>query len=439
MTQIRCRNSWHYQLILPAVIILFLSFTGKATAQDKIYARQIVDTLAAPGMSGRGYVNDGSKIASAYIASEMKRIGLREFTNGYFQQFTIPINTFPDTVVFAVNGKRLKPGGDFMVASYSPDFNGSFRVGKLNPKVFTKPHKLARLRKKDFSDKLLFINKPAIPKEHHALVDSLVRTNFLNAAGIVLQSDKEKLMWSISQGYRQKSFPVFEVLTSALPGKPADVLCKVNADFFAEMPVRNVIGYIQGTEVPDSFIVITAHYDHLGMMGSETVFPGANDNASGVAMMLDLARHYAMPENQPRYSMAFLAFAGEETGLHGSAFYVENPMFPLNSIGFLINLDMVGTGSEGITVVNGKTITKQFGQLAAINAENEYILTVTARGESCNSDHCPFYKEGVPAVFIYSMGKEHREYHNIYDLAEKLPLSEFEDIFRLLRDFINKF
>ena len=87
-------------------------------------------------------------------------------------------------------------------------------------------------------------------------------------------------------------------------------------------------------------------------MGKNTFFPGANDNASGVAMLLQLANYYSKPENQPDYSICFIAFTGEELGLLGSKYYVQNPLFPLNQIKLLINMDMVGTGDEGITIVN---------------------------------------------------------------------------------------
>jgi Zn-dependent M28 family amino/carboxypeptidase len=97
---------------------------------------------------------------------------------------------------------------------------------------------------------------------------------------------------------------------------------------------------------------------------------------------------------------------------------------------------MVGTGSEGITIVNGTVYPKAFALLDSINTSNNYLLNVTPRGESCNSDHCPFYQKGVPSVFIYSRGKEYQEYHNIYDLPQNLPFTEYVDIFSLLRDFI---
>jgi hypothetical protein len=88
-------------------------------------------------------------------------------------------------------------------------------------------------------------------------------------------------------------------------------------------------------------------------------------------------------------------------------------------------------------MVNSLTFPDHFKKMETINNEKKYLSSVNQRGESCNSDHCPFYLNGVPAVFIYSMGKEHSEYHNVYDLPERVPLTEYEDIFKLMRDFIN--
>jgi Zn-dependent M28 family amino/carboxypeptidase len=169
------------------------------------------------------------------------------------------------------------------------------------------------------------------------------------------------------------------------------------------------------------------------------IFPGANDNASGTSMLLDLARHYSLPENKPKYSIAFMAFSGEEAGLLGSMHYVSDPLFPLKNIRFLINLDMVGTGSKGIRVVNGETYEKEFTTLERINQEKNYLVVVGKRGPSSNSDHYPFFEKGVPSVFIYTTGDEFREYHNIYDVPEKLPFTKYNELFRLLSDFVKTF
>ena len=137
--------------------------------------------------------------------------------------------------------------------------------------------------------------------------------------------------------------------------------------------------------------------------------------------------------------MAFFAFSGEETGLLGSTFCADHSPIVPGNVKFLLNMDMVGTGSEGITMVNATIFKEAYNRMVKINADNEYIRTVKERGESCNSDHCPFYRKGIPAVFVYSMGQEFGEYHNPDDISAKLPLTEYEDIFRLLVAFMNGF
>lgn len=430
------RYSMHRRM----VFLLFLCVASVASeAQDIRFARQIIDTLASETMAGRGYVRNANALAAEYIASQLRSNNVQAPESGYFQEFTLPINTFPGKADLLVNGKPLTAGTDFIVSVTSPSISGSYKITTISEHAFLKKRQLDKLTKKDHSGSLILIDKSGMSKTSLRLVDSITRTNALRAAGYIILTDRSRLLWGISQGYRQLDFPVFEVLKPAMPLEAREAEVNLEAVFHPEMKVCNVLGFIPGAAVPDSFLVFTAHFDHIGMLGDKAYFPGANDNASGVAMMLDIARHYALPENRHKYSLMFIALAAEEAGLLGSEYYVENPVFPLSQIAFLINLDMVGTGSEGITVVNGNTFSRQFDRLTKINADNEYILKVAKRGESCNSDHCPFYKKGVPAVFIYSMGKEHTEYHNIYDKADHLPLTEYEDIFRLLRDFVNSF
>ena len=151
-------------------------------------------------------------------------------------------------------------------------------------------------------------------------------------------------------------------------------------------------------------------------------------------MLLNLATYYSKPENKPKYSIAFMAFCGEEVGLLGSKYYTENPLFPLKNIKFVFNMDIMGTGEEGITVVNGTVFQKEFDKLKAINTENKFIKDVKIRGKSANSDHYHFSEKGVKAFFIYSMGGI-KAYHDIYDRPETLPLNEFENMFKLITKF----
>ena len=178
--------------------------------------------------------------------------------------------------------------------------------------------------------------------------------------------------------------------------------------------------------------MFTAHYDHLGAIGQEHYFPGANDNASGTATVMDLARYFAKKENQPKYSIAFMLFTGEEAGLLGSFYYAENPYFPLENIKLVVNLDMVGSGSKGITLVNSSKHTAVYEKFVAINDGSQYLPEIRKRGPSANSDHHPFDEKGVPAIFIYSMGKETPYYHNHLDNATDFPFTKYNELFQLL-------
>ena len=159
---------------------------------------------------------------------------------------------------------------------------------------------------------------------------------------------------------------------------------------------------VKGTSGKDSTLVLTAHYDHLGLLGKKVYFPGANDNASGVAMLLSMARYYA--KNPPEYNMVFLAFSGEEIGLLGSKAFIEQPLTDLSKIKFLVNFDLAGTGDEGIKVVNGTIFKTDFDRLQQLNERYHLLPKVEIRGEACNSDHCLFYAKGVPCFFIYTQG-----------------------------------
>jgi hypothetical protein len=97
---------------------------------------------------------------------------------------------------------------------------------------------------------------------------------------------------------------------------------------------------------------------------------------------------------------------------------------------------MVGTGSEGITVVNGKAYNDVMIAFNKINDEHNYLAVIKARGEACNSDHCPFYKIGVKSIFIYTMGKEHTEYHTVTDVSENFPFSAYDNLFSLLTQYV---
>ena len=152
--------------------------------------------------------------------------------------------------------------------------------------------------------------------------------------------------------------------------------------------------------------------------------------ATGTAMLIEL--YYYFLENRPNRTIKFIAFAGEEVGLLGSKYYVEYT--DLEKIEFVLNLDLYGGGSGGVTVVNGKVFENQFEKLRVINTENKYVTNIKARGEAANSDHFYFSKAGVPAFFIYSNGNV-GGYHNINDTPDTLEIGYFHNLFLLIKDF----
>ena len=231
----------------------------------------------------------------------------------------------------------------------------------------------------------------------------------------------------------QNNFPVIEINRENLPKKLDNISVNIDAEYFPKYSTQNIIGYIEGET--DSCIVFSAHYDHLGLMGKETYFAGANDNGSGITMCLDIGREISQQKSKPHYTIVFLFFSGEELGILGSHYYTENPIFPLNKIKILINLDMVGTGEDGITLVNGKIYPEEIKKLEQINEQGEYLSSIKTRMPAANSDHYFFHAAGVKSFFIYTRGA-YKEYHNINDNSENIPLNEYEDLVRLLLEYI---
>lgn len=423
-------------------LIGFYFFLNTAIfAQDMQEVRAIIDTLSSPSMHGRGYVNNGDRIAANYLCQRYEAIGLQPFGKTYLQSFEMDINTFPKHLKLKIGKNKLTLGEDFIVNSISKGGKGRARLVRLDTTLYTSNESKENFLKKNHKRHLLWY-----PQEEYNQIIELPQfiINKIYEAKGVIEVKTSKLTASLSQ--RQLSNPFFEVSQAALdsclaryPSNKKRIKAKfrVDAELLPNYESQNVIGYLKGTTQPDTFLVIAAHYDHLGRLGKKAYFPGANDNASGVALLLELAKFYQKPENRLPYSIAFMAFGGEEVGLLGSLHYVKNPLFSLRNIKFLLNFDLVGTGDEGITVVNGAIFEDAFKKLVEINQTHHYLPEIKRRGFAANSDHYFFTEMGVPSFFIYTLGGI-TAYHDIYDTAEGLPLTKFEELFSLTREFIIK-
>lgn len=435
---------------IPALLVLFINlffypFITPVSAQETKgevyqYARKVVDTMTSESMHGRGYVNDGDKIAANYIRAQFQKFGLSSFTNDYYQHFSFPINTFPGEISFSYkaivseNDLSFKgiAGKNFLISPASPAAKLNFSVIVFDSTYTTSSKKFEKFRKKIKSNAVfIIVDDRGVTNKSKLEYFKKVKSNYFGTNGVI--ELVKKLTWEQSQ--EVSKYIRIEVLADSFKfAAKGEGTITIQNNFIPDYQSQNIIGYVKGSEFPDSFIVFSAHYDHLGQMGKDVYFPGANDNASGCAMLFNLAKQYSMPEHNPKYSIVFMAFGGEEVGLLGSRYFTEAPLFPLKNIRFLLNMDIMGTGEEGITVVNGSVFKEEFNSLKKINTQNNYIKDVKTRGKAANSDHYFFSEKGVKAFFIYTMGGI-KAYHDIYDRAETLPLNEFEDLFKLITSF----
>ncbi|MFL5731209.1 MAG: M28 family metallopeptidase [Cytophagaceae bacterium] len=401
-------------------------------AQDMNRVRKYLKVLCAPKMAGRGYVKEGDKKAAAFLKKEFEKIGLQAFKGTYFQHFNMDINTFPGKAVLKDDFHTLVTGKDYIVNPISGSGKGSYPVKYLDTLIFSDASLRSRFLSENNSGVVFVYEARHYQKMTELGIEYL---NKIHEAACIIELEDRKLTASLSGN--QFSHPFFKVKKEAFNTTTKKISFDLDAKLIKNYQSQNVIGYIRGKSKPDSMIIVSAHYDHLGKMGKKTYFPGANDNASGISMLLELARHYATPGNEPEYTIFFMAFGGEEAGLLGSKYFTEHPYFFLTRIRFMINLDLLGTGDDGMMVVNATLNPAEFSLLESINQQKKYLPVIKKRGAAANSDHYYFSERDVPAFFFYTLGGI-AAYHDIYDKPQTLPLTRFKEVFLLITDFIRE-
>lgn len=414
-------------------VLLFLLFSGSFTFGQIEEVRRITNTLCSPEFHGRGYVNKGDSIAAEFIALEFQKIGLKPLKKSYFQSFPLDVNTFPSAMSVVLGNKELNPGVHFLVDP-----------GSAGGKMELKPKQISVATALDVNKLIKEIQAINNSKEYNAIAfdfAGLSADTLKKLAGItqevagllpVIEVMDRKFTWSVSN--EQLKFPLIQIQDSVFRFNET-ITIDIQAQLLKNYSSRNVFGYLPAKKKCKKTIVYSAHYDHLGRMGTNTYFPGANDNASGTAMLISMAKYFK--ENPADYNILFIAFAGEEAGLVGSKYFVENPLLPLKKIAFVLNLDIMGSGEEGVTVVNATLFEKEFKLLQTINEEKKLLAQVKSRGPAANSDHYWFTQNNVPAFFIYTMGPN-KNYHDVFDLYENLSFVEYRDITTLLVEFTKR-
>ena len=412
-------------LLLTLLPVLFLS---SLSAQNIEKVRGYLDTLCGPGLHGRGASSDGQKNAAAYLADRFREIGLQPFGSSYFQKFNYDINTFPGKLLFKTDLQELRPGIDYIVNSASPSASGSVKLVMLDTVLFSSEKQKKKFLRANFKNTALVYDEKFLKIAKGKAPDFMAK---IKEAACLVELKEKKLTMGLSD--EQSGPPVFEVLKGNYNYKAKKLDFEIEATLLKNYEAQNVCGIVKGTAEPDSFLFVTAHYDHLGDLGSNAYFPGANDNGSGVSMLLELADYFQ--KNPARYTIVFIAFGAEEAGLIGSKYFTEHPLVPLHKIRFLINLDLMGTGDDGMMVVNGSIFPKEFELLNSINANKVYLSAIKKRGKAANSDHFFFTEKGVPAFFFYTLGGV-VAYHDVQDIPATLPLTKFREVYLLITDFI---
>jgi metal-dependent amidase/aminoacylase/carboxypeptidase family protein len=195
--------------------------------------------------------------------------------------------------------------------------------------------------------------------------------------------------------------------------------------------VKNVMALLPGEgPLADEVIVVGAHYDHLGYReksGEVTVFNGANDNASGTAAVLEIARILSQREEKLPRSVLFIAFSAEERGLVGSFFYVKHPVLPIEKTVAMVNLDMVGCMEGEQVMASGSGTSKLLTKMVIRAARDHDLNLIEMPGKLGGSDHVPFYTHEVPVVHFITTGGW-KDYHKPTDDVETL---DFEGAARI--------
>ena len=395
--------------------MILLSF-GTIAQFNKSAFEEDIRALSSHEFYGRGYFAYGDSLTADWIGKRFDSLGLDKPGNKRYQSFLNKVNIFPGKVLLKSNKGRLKAGYDFLPSAESPSTKGKAKILWLDSLEARSADSVFKRYKtlKNFKEVLVgFRKKEWLTKlrKETPWIDTVLN----KSKGVVAVT---KTLTHTVADY-QGSYCTFFIAENKAK-KLKKLKWEIEADFRPRYFSRNVLGLIEGKKCRDTALVITAHYDHLGQLGPEVMFPGANDNASGVAMMLEMARLFKADTAGFPYSLVFIAFAGEEIGLVGSRFFTNRPLWPLQRMKVLLNLDLMAGGTEGITAVNAVENPKLFAALQETAKEINYSLSIQSRTNAGNSDHYWFSQKNVPALFVYARGGT-PHYHDPDDKFERIP------------------
>lgn len=397
-----------------------------------------IQYLADDKLEGRRTGTPGEELAMQYISKQFKEIGLiPKGTESFPQSF--PVNDgkkIDDITEFIINGSRLEVNKDFFPFPFSPDQ----RIEAL-PSV-----SLQEVGMPWFFDlkEVLEENKS---NPHFDLVD-YIRTNYkgINNRGAVAMifynsSDiDDKLAFDPKDKSEKLPVPAIYVTKEAAKKYFADKSATLNIKLRTGISEKtrighNVIGYIDNKAA--TTVILGAHYDHLGYgedgnsmirTGEKSIHNGADDNASGTAALIELAKKLKTSK-ATNNNYLFIAFSGEELGLFGSKYFTENPTLDLKSVNYMINMDMVGrlNDSTKVLTVGGFGTSPAWDKVVnnmdffKLPYKSDVAAPLVIKIDSSGtgpSDHTSFYRKDIPVLFYFT--GLHTDYHKPSDDADKI-------------------
>jgi len=455
-------------------LLLVLSvgfFSTCLNAQDESTAIDSTDTiiknfkahivyLADDKLKGRATASKGEELAYEYIIDEFEAIGLSKIKGD--DDFLLPFDFYRGLTLGAENvlkldGQMLELGHQYYPVGQSA--NKSYTGKIVNVKYGIEADDLGYnnyvKRKKKLKGKavLIDLSNPA-PKNPHSEyapyngINYRIEKAIEKGAGAILFYNSDGFANSPDKKYKIKvnrySIPILflekEGYDIFKQKNPKSVTLSVETEELFKTG-NNVAAFINNKAA--STVVIGGHYDHLGYGGSGSrytggvaIHNGADDNASGTAMVIELAR-WLKKSNLTNYNYMFVAFSGEEMGLYGSKSLVKSANFKASEINYMLNYDMVGRLNEdSVLNINGVGTSSKWSILNNIKIEGIKEVTTTESGMG-PSDHASFYLEGIPAVHFFTGA--HDDYHKPSDDEEFINYSGLRSIFDYTTELLTKF
>jgi len=418
---------------------------------DTLDLKKSVYYLASESMKGRFTGEEGQKQAASFIKSQFASFGLKsleKFPN-YTQSFTLKKSS-PNILELSINGNKLVNNQDFLFAG---ELNMEKKLSESSKYIDFK--NINNTTKDNVYGKTVFVDQSFLNSKAYMklsqmqplavfvlLENSIKNFNATYKTSGDLGGEKEPYLTHLDEKERSKLTPLFyidkSVWSKVLNGKRKN---KFKVDFVVQrkeeiVETENVLGFIEGSESKDEFIVISAHYDHIGFK-DKVIWYGADDNASGVAAVLELAKAFTIAKrlgHAPKKSILFVAFTGEEQrGMLGSTYFVKESGIKINQIITNLNIDGVGRIApeyfdfeDYVYLIGSDKISKRLHDLSEdcnkkyVNLTLDYTYNEDTHPEQVyyRSDQWSFAQHGIPVIFYF--GGLTDDYHMPTDTADKI-------------------